>query len=85
MSLGPIPLFRICKDCGHHYVDDAGTLSINRKEYLKCPKCGSSFSIEDEEMQKQHEQMIEEKLNKIHLLFKNRKKRKDVLYKHKSV
>ena len=65
MSFGPIPLYRICTSCGYHFVDDSGTLSINRKSFLKCPKCGSD-SIEDEIKQKEYNEEIKRRNEEFH-------------------
>ena len=65
MSFGPIPLYRICTSCGYHFVDDGGTLSINRKSFLKCPKCGSD-SIEDEIKQKEYNEEIKRRNEEFH-------------------
>ena len=74
MSFGPIPLYRICKNCGYHFVDDGGTLSINRKSFLKCPKCGSD-SIEDEIKQKEHEEELKRRNEELHKQWEARAKR----------
>lgn len=75
MSFGPMPLFRICKNCGEHFVDDGDTLSMNRKNFLKCPKCGSD-SIKDEAKQKEYDEEEEKYIEEMKKKGKRRKRSK---------
>lgn len=55
-------------------MDDGGTLSMNKKSFLKCPKCGSN-SIEDKIKQNEYQRIIDDVIVKRIEIMKNRKKR----------
>ena len=78
MSFRSYPLFRICKNCGDHFVSDGGTLNRNRKSFLKYPKCGSD-SIVDEEKQKEYDEEEEKYLEEMRKKWEGRRKRLKII------
>lgn len=62
-----------CKECGHEYKQDSGTLAMYDKGNYECPKCGSEVEII-----LMTEEQFENMRIKERELFKGRNKRSDI-------